>query len=361
MSGAAKAYPRAPSARNAHSRHRRCPSRPITGPVVPPTPYRHVRPAGRGDQRARWVTSGAGNGGIARRLAARRAASRTAAVAAQARPAWSACPRDARPRRTRRPRPETPPAQSSSPDVPSVADQTDQCFPCSSRSWSNDQTRTLRRIQRGRARTADPGTPGASSQLPTHSPPAPLAAPRHGGGLVACGTRRHADADPAWVHASVDAATEDLYILPPTYGDLVSRVQGLAARAEPAVAGAVDRGERLTARAGRGGDAWAPVRRRARRGGVHHRADGRDRGRADRRSSSPRGRRRPRRPAWKQSELAQEQWPAARGRGEVQHEPGVLGSVGGSVGWGRASCTPRLWALGRVNLSVQVLNCCIWR
>jgi alkylation response protein AidB-like acyl-CoA dehydrogenase len=53
-----------------------------------------------------------------------------------------------------------------------------------------------------------------------------------------------------WIHASVDTATEDPHILA-TYGDLVSRVQGLAAlaeRAERAVAWALNRGERLTAR-----------------------------------------------------------------------------------------------------------------
>jgi alkylation response protein AidB-like acyl-CoA dehydrogenase len=53
-----------------------------------------------------------------------------------------------------------------------------------------------------------------------------------------------------WIHASVDAATEDPHILA-TYGDLVSRVQGLAAlaeRAERAAAWALDRGEHLTAR-----------------------------------------------------------------------------------------------------------------
>jgi alkylation response protein AidB-like acyl-CoA dehydrogenase len=53
-----------------------------------------------------------------------------------------------------------------------------------------------------------------------------------------------------WIHANVDAATEDPHILA-TYGDLVSRVQGLAAlaeRAERAAAWTLDRGEHLTAR-----------------------------------------------------------------------------------------------------------------
>ena len=52
-----------------------------------------------------------------------------------------------------------------------------------------------------------------------------------------------------WIHSDVDDATEDPHILA-TYGDLVSRVQGLAAlaaRAERAAAWALARGTRLTA------------------------------------------------------------------------------------------------------------------
>jgi alkylation response protein AidB-like acyl-CoA dehydrogenase len=53
-----------------------------------------------------------------------------------------------------------------------------------------------------------------------------------------------------WIHASVDDATEDPHILA-TYGELVSRVQGLAAlaqRAERAATWALARGTSLTAR-----------------------------------------------------------------------------------------------------------------
>ncbi len=53
-----------------------------------------------------------------------------------------------------------------------------------------------------------------------------------------------------WIHAAVDDATEDPHILA-TYGELVTRVQALAAlaeRAERAAAWALDRGTSLTAR-----------------------------------------------------------------------------------------------------------------